>query len=264
MLKTLLLVLSFCLYGPLLAADSDLEAAARFYQRGEFDRAIALYEKRLSNEPANASLYHNLGLSYYRNRQLGPAIAAYLQAAQLQPGEPDIRYNLEFLLKQTQDKLDARLNRNWFDGLSLSHWLSERMIYYSLCLFLWMVLGSLAVLVYRRRWLWSFGFLTAFGGLASLYLMASFLYIKLWSPNWGAISKAEVEVFSSPTSKQAIVIFALREGAPVAIIDERGEWVKIALSDDKTGWIPKEHLVAFGPHWKKRPARASPESSPTL
>jgi tetratricopeptide (TPR) repeat protein len=119
MLKTLLLVLSFCLYGPLLAADSDLEAAARFYQRGEFDRAIALYEKRLSNEPANASLYHNLGLSYYRNGQLGPAIAAYLQAAQLQPGEPDIRYNLEFLLKQTQDKLDARLNRNWFDGLSL-------------------------------------------------------------------------------------------------------------------------------------------------
>ncbi len=241
--RSLLLILSCLTFLPALSAATlkDAEAA---YQAGNYKEAAADYLDIVRQNPPNASVFHNLGLAYDRDKALGPAIAAYLRAAQLQPREADFQYNLRFLLGEAQDKLDVSFPRPFPANLLADQWLSARELYYlTLALFLLLCAAlSIAVLKKNLRSLTITGSLGL--GLLVLYGAGSFFYKQSLARDQGAVASPTLSAYSGPS--QSIVIFELHEGAPFQILETSGDWVKIELSDQKRGWVRKAGVVSFG------------------
>lgn len=74
------------------------------YMRNDYASAIQIYESLLKKGEA-AEVYYNLGNSYYKAGDIAKAILNYERALLLQPGNADIRANLEIARSKTIDKV---------------------------------------------------------------------------------------------------------------------------------------------------------------
>lgn len=77
------------------------------YIRNDFASAIQIYESLLETKGVAAEVYYNLGNSYYKIGNMSRAILNYERALLLNPGDSDIRSNLEIARSKTVDKVDA-------------------------------------------------------------------------------------------------------------------------------------------------------------
>lgn len=74
------------------------------YMKNDYASAILIYESLLKNGEA-AEIYYNLGNSYYKAGDIAKAILNYERALLMQPGNADIRANLEIARAKTIDKV---------------------------------------------------------------------------------------------------------------------------------------------------------------
>lgn len=74
------------------------------YIRNDYASAIQIYENLLKKGEA-AEVYYNLGNSYYKADDIARAILNYERALLLEPGNADIRANLEIARSKTIDKV---------------------------------------------------------------------------------------------------------------------------------------------------------------
>ena len=74
------------------------------YMRNDYASAIQIYENPLKKGEA-AEVYYNLGNSYYKADDIARAILNYERALLLEPGNADIRANLEIARSKTIDKV---------------------------------------------------------------------------------------------------------------------------------------------------------------
>lgn len=81
------------------ASASGFHDANRRFETGDFAGAAAAYEKLLAAEGPRAAVLYNLGNSYQRLGQHGPAILAYERARLLTPRDPDLQANLRLARK---------------------------------------------------------------------------------------------------------------------------------------------------------------------
>jgi tetratricopeptide (TPR) repeat protein len=222
-----------------------LETAAVRYREGQFNQAIDLYRQAVASGHDNASLYYNLGNSYFKAGQRGEALGAYFRAWELAPRNPDIRANIEKALADNRDAITWQwpLADIW---QSLSGYGS----------------ASRQELVYAASWLlalagflWGaailYGALRSLRGAAVIALLAglwvaglSVVSGRVW-PEWAALRSAEAKVYSAPSAKSGVVVFELHEGAPVMVREIRGDWMRIQLSDEKQGWVPASDIAYF-------------------
>ena len=75
------------------------------YNNNDFVKATELYETILENQGESADIYYNLGNSYYKMDNIAKAILNYERALLLNPGDSDIRFNLELAQSKTTDKV---------------------------------------------------------------------------------------------------------------------------------------------------------------
>ncbi len=61
--------------------DQIRAKAVEYFQKGEYEKAIAEYKKVLELEPGNASTYNHIGDAYVKVNNVGEAVANYLEAA---------------------------------------------------------------------------------------------------------------------------------------------------------------------------------------
>ena len=87
-----------------MAADwpAEFNAANKLYAEGKFAEAASAYEKILQSGAVSPALYFNYGNAEFKSGNLGRAIAAYRQAAQLTPRDAEVRANLDFARNQVQ------------------------------------------------------------------------------------------------------------------------------------------------------------------
>lgn len=107
---------------PVALAQSKPEADS-LYQKGQYEVAAKMYEQLLG-KGENAYIYYNLGNAYYRMHDLAHAILNYERAALLEPGNPDIRFNLSLARSKTEDKVadtDQFFVFYWFNSIVNSH-----------------------------------------------------------------------------------------------------------------------------------------------
>lgn len=73
------------------------------YRLGRYEAAVEAYGQALSGTPApelKQKSYYNMGNAYYRMGYLDKAIESYKQALELNPGDMDSKFNLEWTRKQ--------------------------------------------------------------------------------------------------------------------------------------------------------------------
>ena len=104
------------------AQEATIKEAEVAYTKEDYGKAIELYEGLLKTHGESAEIYYNLGNAYYKENKIAPAILNYERALLLDPGDGDIRFNLQLARQKSVDKIepvgDFFLHR-WFDKVLL-------------------------------------------------------------------------------------------------------------------------------------------------
>jgi len=73
------------------------DQACDFYEAGDLVSARAGFEALLKTGVRNGAVYYNLGNCYYKQGEVGRAVANYRRALMLSPRDVDTRFNLDLL-----------------------------------------------------------------------------------------------------------------------------------------------------------------------
>ena len=223
-----------------------LKKGNQSYEEGKFDQAIGEYEKILDLGIKNFKVFYNLGNAYFRQNQLGKAIANYRRALAIQPRDEDTKANLSFVKLFTLDKISAgsigeeqKINPlsnmlHWFLNVSS---VDEFALLASLFYTLSMALGILMIFKRSRRYL-QLVFVTL---LVFLLIFGSSLLAKIYfdSQNYGVVIVTQVEVRSGP-AEDFILQFTGHEGLEFRVEEGAEGWYRISLPNGIKGWIPKD------------------------
>ena len=124
------------------------------YVKNDYASAIQIYEALLKEGEA-AEVYYNLGNSYYKAGDIAKAILNYERALLIQPGNADIRANLEIARAKTIDKVIpvpevffVSWTKSLINCLSVDAWAKVGVV----CFFL--LLASLYFFFFSKQIVW--------------------------------------------------------------------------------------------------------------
>lgn len=226
--------------------DSLKIAADSAYAKDDFVKAAKTY-LRIVKVGESATICYNLGNCYYRLDDIAHAILWYERASLLNPGDDDIRFNLDMARSKTIDRIIPKHEFffvTWYhtmvNWMSADAWAHTSILLFVLCLIF------LAIYIYTQPiWLRKTGFT-----MAVILLLATIVgNVFAWSQNYrlqnrnGAIVMSSSAVVKSTPSASGNDLFVLHEGTYVEISDNSlNEWSEIVLSDGKQGWIEKRQI----------------------
>lgn len=246
MKKISILFLFLCVM-QLAGAAVTKEEADHAYQNNDFKTAIAQYEEILATQGESAAIYFNLGNSYFKEKEIAKAVLNYERALLLNPGDADIRFNLEMAHSKTVDQITPARELflvTWKNALMNT--LSERAWgILGICSFMLLLAGLAFYIFGNRLWVRKVGFLA---GIAFLMvtlvanLFASEQRSELENRNGAVVMTPSVTVKSTP-NESGTDLFVLHEGTKVYIEDNSMKgWKEIRLEDGNKGWLPAETI----------------------
>lgn len=216
------------------------------YIKGNYQTAIDTYEALLQQGEA-ADIYYNLGNSYYKTKQMARAVLNYERALLLQPGNADIRANLDIARSKTIDKVYPAPDIffiAWFKALI--NWQSTDV--WAVCgvISFILLLVSLYFFIFSKTLtLKKTGFVCGIVMVCLTVITNIFAYqqkLSLTSHNNAIVMSHSVVVRSTP-SDSGTSLFVIHEGRKVGIKDNTMKaWREISLEDGKVGWVPAETL----------------------
>lgn len=218
------------------------EEADQAYQASDFAAAIEKYEAILNTEGESADVYYNLGNSYYKEKNIAKAVLNYERALLLNPGDADIRFNLEMARSKTVDQITPVSEVfivTWMN--SLINVMSEKEWGVIGILSFWLMLVSLIVYIFGRRILYK---KIGFAGVVVFLLIviganifASSQKAELINRTGAIVMSPSLTVKSTP-NESGTDLFVLHEGTKVYVEDDSmREWKEIRLEDGKKGWV---------------------------
>ena len=216
------------------------------YIKNDYKSAIQIYEALLEKGEA-AEVYYNLGNCYYKTNDIAKSILNYERALLLDPGNTDIRVNLEMARAKTVDKITPIPDiffvawiKSLINCLSVDAWAK--------CGILFFILFLVAVALFffsKQASLKKGGFI---GGIVFLILVvlsnvfASQQKAVLVNRNAAIVLVPSVTVRSTP-SESGTSLFILHEGSKGELKDNSmREWKEIRLEDGKVGWVPTSSI----------------------
>lgn len=107
-----------CLAWTAYAQDAVIKEAETAYTKEDYGKAIELYEGLLKSNGDSPEIYYNLGNAYYKAGKTASAILNYERALVLDPGDSDVRFNLQMARQKTVDKIEPVDGFSWQDGLT--------------------------------------------------------------------------------------------------------------------------------------------------
>lgn len=208
--------------------------------KNDYASAIQIYEALLKDGEA-AEVYYNLGNSYYKAGDVAKAILNYERALLIQPGNADIRANLEIARAKTIDKVVpvaeiffVSWTKSLINCLSVDAWAKVGIVSFFL------LLASLYFFFFSRQIVWKkTGFIAGIVFLILVIFANVFAFQQkgeLLNRNNAIVLTPSVTVRSTP-SETGTSLFILHEGRKVEIKDNSmREWKEIRLEDGKVGW----------------------------
>ncbi|MBP5572851.1 MAG: tetratricopeptide repeat protein [Bacteroidales bacterium] len=219
------------------------------YNEGNYEQALEHYGKIVDFGLESAELYYNMGNAYYKSKAYPMAILYYEKALKLDPGNADLKTNLEIANLAVADKIEPipqPFYERWWNRLkamaSADGWAWVSIVAFALtmlCLFVF--------LMARRTGLRKLGFFVGLPMLVALALSVAFAWGKqaeLKHQGEAIIMTPTVTVMSSP-SETSVDLFVLHEGAKVSILDRTADWNKVRIADGSEGWLPASDMIAF-------------------
>ena len=212
------------------------------YIKEDYAAAIQIYEALLKNGEA-ADVYYNLGNSYYKIGEIAKAVLNYERALLLQPGNGDIRANLEVARAKTIDKVEpvpevffVSWIKSLTNSMSVDAWAT-----WGIVSFILLIIAFYFFIFSKQIMLKKIGFIS--GIILLIVTVCSNLFAseqkeRLVNRSEAIVMNPSVTVRSTP-SESGTSLFILHEGRKVSIKDNSmKEWKEIRLEDGKVGWVP--------------------------
>ncbi|MFN3966512.1 MAG: BatD family protein, partial [Endomicrobiia bacterium] len=241
-LRVLFLVFLFSLNGYCIELKNSeivkiFKEANTFYEKGNFDKALELYEKIIKEyNVKNAFIFYNLGNCYYRKNKLGEAIFNYELAYKINPRDEDIKYNLNYaksLIKDFQEK--SFIEKIYTEGFTLNE-LFILVLVINFFLFI-----SLSLLIIKKEKLYK-NLGLALGVAFVISLVWFLIRFSDQRKIFAIVIQTPCNVRSGPGEIYNIGL-SLPEGKKVQILGEEAEWYAVGLPIEHTkGWTEKSNL----------------------
>lgn len=223
-------------------AAQGKQKADNAYAAEQYETAARLYLD-MTRMGENADVYYNLGNCYYRMDSIAQAILWYERALLLNPGDEDIRFNLNLVRTKTVDKIvpeDELFFSRWYHSLlntmSVNGWVWTSIVFFAL-----VMVGLLLFLFGQQMMLRKVGF---YGGIVCLVAMLCGNLFAWQQRNRrmqrdsAVVMQSSVVVKSTP-AQTGTDLFLLHTGTTMKVLDNSlPDWYQIRLSDGKEGWIP--------------------------
>ncbi len=223
------------------APAGSFDNANKLYAEGKYAEAAAEYQSILASGHGSAAIYFNLGNAFFKANQLGRAIAAYRQAEQFAPRDPDLRANLQFARNQVQGPTLARaVWQRWLGKLSLNEWtvLTAGVV--------WAWLLMLTTTQLRPQWKPLLRSYLLVVGIAAALLVAVFVIAFLQNRlAQGAIVVTRDATVRLSPSEMASTAFTAHDGAELEVLDRKDEWLQVRADPRRTGWVKRDQIVTF-------------------
>jgi len=213
--------------------------------RGDYGAAIAAYEQLDKQHVISADLYYNLGVSYFRQGQLGRAIWSFERALVVAPDDEDARFNLtqarKLASQRARDKLEgAEHEPLWtrvvtYLGPSTEVWL-----------FCGLYLGCFALLFIRRgvprdsRLAFTTG-AAILGAGAILAGLLVFGRMNLDRIPFAVVLPDQVAVKEGADSNFR-TSFEVHGGLRVRVLEREQDWVRVRLANGLEGFVRGEDI----------------------
>lgn len=226
-----------------IATQATKAEADSAYIGNDFAAAVELYESILKNEGESPDIYYNLGNSYYKMNNIAKAVLNYERALLMNPGNGDIRFNLELARSKTVDKVTPSSEMffvSWTQ--SLMNTMSEKAWARTGIIMFILTILTLSLFIFGKRViLKKIGFIAAICFFLITILanvFASEQKTELVNHDNAIIMVPSVTVKSTP-NQSGTDLFILHEGRKVMIKDNTmKEWKEIKLEDGNVGWVP--------------------------
>ena len=229
------------------AQDAFFDEGNQRYQDGDFDGALERYARILDDGLESGELYYNIGNTYFKLNELGPAILYYERARRLMPGDDDLVANLELARSMTADQITL-LPEFWLFR-AVGWWVGllprPALVWLVAVAYLTAMAGGITVILRPSTQLETWGRRVAVTGAAVTMIFGINLTVRelrLGAAEEAVIMAGEVQVQSAPSDDTALEIFAVHEGTKVRIDRRSDAWVEIVLEDSTVGWVRAEQL----------------------
>ncbi|GAB2761721.1 tetratricopeptide repeat protein [Salinimicrobium soli] len=216
------------------------------YAAENYERAIDLYDQILENGETSVALHYNLGNAHYKLNHIAPSIYHFEKALQMEPGDEDVKNNLEFARNMAIDALDdpsevgfGGIFNQSTSALSPSEWGWAAIF----CMMLFVVFFLVYYFSRRtiiKRILFISGMFFLVLAITSGVIGALKLNLQDES-SFAIIFSEEVMVKSEPNVRSAEVL-TLHEGAKVKVTEDFQGWYEIELPNGTQGWVNSKEL----------------------
>lgn len=213
------------------------------YSKGDYNKAIEVYESIIADKGSSLQLYYNLGNAYFRSNMLGKSILNFERALRIDPTDEDTKANLEFAQSRMKDEIPEQYEIffvSWFKAIvnmcSITTWSVTGIV-----AFIVLLLALLIILFNKNAGRRKFSvavtlvslFVTIFANISAYNLNCT-----MQDDSHAIVMKEETSLKSTPNNSGTVLI-KVHEGRKVKIADDNiNEWKKIELEDGTVGWVP--------------------------
>lgn len=246
-MKILFLLLPlFCACFMVQAQEELIKEAETAYTQENYPEAIQKYESILDNYGQSSQIYYNLGNAYYKSGMLASAILNYERALLFDPGDSDIRFNLQLAKERTIDKIEPIGDfflKEWFTTIQN---MGSTDVWAQLGVFSFILFIGCLLLFFFSRWIR----LKKIGFYLGLVFLVIVIFSNIFARNQkkNLVNRSAAIVFSptvtvkSSPDTSGTDLFILHEGTKVSVKSKVGEWNEIELEDGNIGWMPMKDL----------------------
>ncbi len=247
----LLFVIAFVMTSMTKAQSPEqlLIEANTLYNNNAYDSAAVVYESIINKGYSSATLYYNLGNTYYKLRNYPMAILYYEKSLKLDPNNEETQHNIEIANAFISDKIEAVPDlfiKTWWNKLSNTFsanvWAVITLVTFGLLLItLYFYLTAKTRTI--KKSMFFVGLILIIINICSFSISAN-KYDYLKTNDEGIVMTSTITVKSSPSST-SVDLFVLHEGSKVKVLDTTDNWDKIKIANGSIGWIPSSSIIRY-------------------